>query len=217
MTREQRDTITVFGNSKSDGLMIYNTTSRSIDYWDGVKWESIFNVPKNEGVIKIKAGGSPAVTPKFSFQAQDSLSVYKRIVYKTPLVYEKTAWSENSITAFGDNRIVNGFNFVENNIVDQTHDWRIILKYTNKAQGGTNAITLRLSNPSSTLVLEESRSCLAGVDSGILVFNFKTIADTSSLPFYLGGTGKGYEMSIKSAEKCNVEILSVSRFSNYKD
>ena len=47
LSTTQRDALSVVGKSEAAGLLIFNTTTKRIEYWDGSKWISLDN---NKGV-----------------------------------------------------------------------------------------------------------------------------------------------------------------------
>ncbi|WP_157885934.1 hypothetical protein [Chryseobacterium glaciei] len=202
-----------------EGMMVYDTTNKSLRYHDGVSWSSLI-VTKltkpNEGVVKINAGGAGAGTkPNWS---NVSANTTRQVTYSLPLVYATaptTSWPENSLIS--DVRIFAGNQFLENGVLGQVHQWRLIVNYTKSSNILSQDIRFILRNPLSGFRSEISGVIPSGKTSGILVYNFTTIADGISLPAPLG-TGGGYILEwVASDDITTISIDSLTRISFHKD
>jgi len=202
-----------------EGMIAYDTTNKSLRFFDGVSWSSVI-VTKltkpNEGVVKINAGGAGAGTkPNWS---NVSANTTRQVTYPLPLVYATsptTSWPENSLIS--DVKILAGNQFLENGVLGQVHQWRIIVNYTKDANILSQDIRFILRNPLSGFRSEISGVIPSGKTSGILVYSFTTIADGASLPAPIG-TGGGYILEwVASDDITTISIDSVTRISYHKD
>lgn len=202
-----------------EGMLAYDTTNKSIRYYDGASWNTLINTKltkPNEGVVKINAGGTgEGIKPKWTNVAANSTH---QVTYTLPLIYATpptTSWSENSVTA--DSKIYNGNQFIENAVLGQVHQWRLIVNYTKNANIYSQDIKFILRNPLSAFRLEISGVIPSSKTSGILVYDFTTIADGASIPSPIG-TGVGYILEwVPSDEILTMSIDSITRVSFHKD
>ncbi len=202
------------------GMILYDSTNKAIRYFDGSTWNTVIYSTQltkpNEGVVKINAGGSSGgVKPSWS---NTPANTTRQVTYSLPLVYASsptTSWPENSTVS--DIKIYNGGRFIENEVLGQVHQWRVIVNYTKSLNILSQDIKFILRNPSSSFRLEVSGVIPSGKTSGILVYNFTSIADQASLPSPFG-TGNGYILEwVASDDITTLNIDSVTRISNHKD
>lgn len=202
-----------------EGMVAYDTTNKSLRFFDGLSWSSLI-VTKltkpNEGVVKINAGGIGAGTkPSWS---NVSANTTRQVTYSLPLVYATaptTSWPENSLIS--DAKILVGNQFLENGVLGQVHQWRLIVNYTKSSNILSQDIRFILRNPLSGFRSEISGVIPSSKTSGILVYNFTTIADGVSLPAPLG-TGGGYILEwVASDDITTISIDSLTRISFHKD
>lgn len=218
-----RNTNPVTGvTSPKEGMIVYDQTNKTIRYYDGTNWNTLVYsallTKPNEGVVKINASGAGAGTrPTFAMAANSTTQIKYA---STPLVYSSsptTSWPENATVA--DTSIYNTTTnqFIENNVMGQVHLWRLIVNYTKASEILSDDLKLIVRNPLSTFRLEISGVIPSSKTSGILVYNFITIADGLSLPAPLG-TGGGYIFELSTSDLMNsVVIDSVTRISFHKD
>ncbi|AZA54094.1 hypothetical protein [Chryseobacterium sp. G0201] len=202
-----------------EGMIAYDTTNKSLRYFDGVSWSSLITTKltkPNEGVVKINAGGVGAGTkPSWS---NVSANTTRQVIYSLPLVYATaptTSWPENSVIS--DAKIFSGNQFIENSVLGQVHQWRLIVNYTKSSNILSQDIRFILRNPLSGFRSEISGVIPSSKTGGILVYNFTTIADGVSLPAPLG-TGSGYILEwVASDDISTISIDSITRISFHKD
>jgi hypothetical protein len=170
--------------------------------------DSSGNVEKlqsNEGVVKIN--GDVNGLPTFNTTA----GVQYQVTYESPLtISTSTDWPE---TAPADEDSFYDFatdKFLENPVNFQPHLFRVIINYSGFTTGGTDKIYLRLTNPLSGFVVEDSIDVPKGFTFGTGTFNLWTIADSASI-------GNGYRLFISTTDDANVAVESVTRFSIHKD
>ncbi|SIQ76765.1 hypothetical protein SAMN05880574_12429 [Chryseobacterium sp. RU37D] len=204
------------------GMLAYDSTNKTIRYYDGVQWSTLMyskeQTKSNEGVVKISGsgvGGSAGTKPSWANVPPDTT---KQVTYSAPLNYASsptTSWPDNSPAS--DDKIYKNGRFLENNVLGQVHQWRIIVNYTKNANASSQEIRFILRNPSSGFRSEMNAVIPTGKSSGILVYNFTTIADKVSLPPPLG-TGNGYIIEWESSDKVTaLSIDSITRVSAQKN
>lgn len=205
------------------GMIRFNTTTNTLEYYDGTTWQSIASNSfggKNEGVVRIDgSSGNVNNKPVIAFTNAD-LNIYKYINYTTPLARPFAFWPENITPPITDANIVGTYNsnttFVENSIIGQVHTWRINATFTNKPSGTGGFITIRFTNPISGFILQQYVPCQTNTTSANFTVNFITVADQASLPAPLG-TGSGYNILITTDVRLTITIQSITRVSAYKD
>ncbi|WP_415326365.1 hypothetical protein [Chryseobacterium sp. MMS23-Vi53] len=202
-----------------EGMLAYDSTNKTIRYYDGTNWSTLVyskqEKKSNEGVVKIN-GGSAGAKPSWSNVAANTT---RQVSYSSPLsfaTWPTTCWPDNSIVA--DTKILKNSNqFVENGVMGQVHQWRIIINYTKNLNILSQDIRFILRNPISGFRSEISGVIPSSKTSGILVYNFITIADGASLPPPLG-TGNGYIIEwIASDIITTLSIDSITRISFQKN
>lgn len=168
----------------------------------------------NEGVVKI-IGGAAGAKPTWKNVPANTT---KQVMYSFPLSYAAsptTSWPDNSPPS--DARIFKNNRFVENAVMGQIHQWRIIINYTKGSNASSQDIRFILRNPSSGFFSETSTVIPASKTSGVLVYNFTTVADGVSLPPPLGN-GSGYIIEWVSSDPITqLSIDSVTRVSFQKN
>ncbi|WP_131368553.1 hypothetical protein [Chryseobacterium soli] len=211
-------------NSPVSGMIIYDTTFKTLRYFNGVQWSTVISsqtlTTANEGVVQMRSGAG--IQPTFLFKASGGvpLSTYENIAYQTPVNIVTdfaptpiTSWPENIGTPTVANiyNQANG-NFFENSIPGQTHTWRVIASYNSKNNGSVAFVTVNLSNmiAPSTFSIDQTAVAPNGVTTGDLVFYLVTVPDSMSL-------ANGYTFKIKSDTAMNVTITSITRISQAKD
>lgn len=203
-----------------EGMIAYDKTNKTVRYFDGTSWGTLIYSRKlersNDGVVKINAGGAGSGTkPNWTNTAANTT---RQVTYALPLIYASsptTSWSENSLVS--DAKIYSGNQFIENGVMGQVHQWRIIINYTKSSNILSQDIRFILRNPLSGFRSEISGVIPSSKTSGILVYNFTTIADGASLPAPLG-TGGGYVLEwVASDTITTLSIDSVTRISFQKN
>ena len=201
-------------------MVAYDKTNKTIRYYDGANWSTLIYSAQltkpNEGVVKINAGGSGSGTkPNWT---NINANTTRQITYSSPLVYASsptTSWPENSTAS--DSKIYSANQFIENAVLGQVHQWRVIVNYTKDANIYSQDIKMILRNPLSGFRLEISGVIPSSKTSGILVYYFTTIADGSSLPAP-SGTGGGYILEWVASDDINtLSVDSITRISFHKD
>lgn len=99
----------------------------------------------------------------------------------------------------------------ENNVAGQSHRWRIIGWYANKAQENNGELQLMLKNPDSGFVVTDQLTLPSDRTQGIFTMELITIADAASLD-----PGKGYQLIVDTSFSDNnliVRIDSITRIS----
>ncbi|ALR29681.1 hypothetical protein ATE47_03690 [Chryseobacterium sp. IHB B 17019] len=200
-----------------EGMLVYDSTNKTIRYFDGVNWSTLMyskeQTKSNEGVVKISGGGGTLPT-----WTNVPANTTKQVMYSTPLSYASsptTSWPDNSPPS--DAKIFKNNQFIENAVMGQVHQWRIIINYTKGSNASSQDIRFILRNPSSGFRSEASAVIPSNKTSGVLVYNFTTIADGASLPPPLG-TGGGYIIEwVSSDPVALLSIDSVTRISSQKN
>ena len=99
----------------------------------------------------------------------------------------------------------------ENNIPGQTHRWRIIGSYENKAQGNNGELQFLLVNPDSGFYVTDQITLPSDKTEGTFPIELMTIADDASL-----AVGRGYLLKAVTSFTDNnlvVKIDSITRIS----
>ena len=99
----------------------------------------------------------------------------------------------------------------ENNIPGQTHRWRIIGSYENKAQGNNGELQFLLVNPDSGFYVTDQITLPSDKTAGTFTIELMTIADDASL-----AVGRGYLLKAVTSFTDNnlvVKIDSITRIS----
>ena len=200
-----------------EGMLVYDSTNKTIRYFDGVNWSTLMyskvQTKSSEGVVKIR-GGAGALPTWTNVPANTT----NQVIYSMPLSYAAsptTSWPDNSPPS--DAKIFKNNQFLENTVMGQVHQWRIIINYTKGSNASSQDIRFILRNPSSGFRSETSAVIPSNKTNGILVYNFTTIADGASLPPPLG-TGSGYIIEwISSDPVALLSIDSVTRVSFQKN
>lgn len=99
----------------------------------------------------------------------------------------------------------------ENKIPGQTHLWRILGVYENKASGNNGEIEISLKNPDSNFEVNGQITLPSSRQNGMFAILLETIADENSL-----GVGKGYQLTAATSFSDNnliVRINSITRTS----
>jgi hypothetical protein len=99
----------------------------------------------------------------------------------------------------------------ENNIPGQTHRWRIIGSYENKAQGNNGELQFLLVNPDSGFYVTDQITLPSNKTEGQFTIELMTIADDASL-----AVGRGYLLRAATSFADNnlvVKIDSITRIS----
>ena len=211
------------GETPFKGMIRFNTTTNTLEYYDGTIWEAIASNSfggRNEGVVRIDgSNGNTNDKPVIAFTNAD-LNIYKYINYTTPLARPFAFWPENITPPITDANIVRTYNsnttFVENSIIGQVHTWRINATFADKPSGTGGFITIRFTNPISGFILQQYVPCQTNTTSANFTVNFITVADQASLPAPLG-TGSGYNILITTDVRLTITIQSITRVSAYKD
>jgi hypothetical protein len=211
-------------NSAVSGMIIYDTTYKTLRYFNGVQWSTLISsqtlTTANEGVVKMNSGAG--IQPAFLFKSTGGvpLSTYTDVIYQTPVNIvtdfapaPTTSWPENIATPTVANiyNQTNG-NFFENSIPGQVHTWRIIASYSSKINESVGFVTVNLSNlvAPSTFSIDQTAIAPNGVTTGDLIFYLVTVPDSQSL-------ANGYALKIKSDTEMDVTITSITRISQAKD
>ncbi len=203
-----------------EGMVAYDSTNKTIRFYDGTSWGTLVysrdQTKTNEGVLKINGSGAGAGTkPTWTNVSENTL---KQVTLSSPLVYATpptTSWPNNSSTI--DSKVYAGGKFLENAVRGQVHQWRVIINYTKSSNIYSQDITFILRNPASGFRSEISGVIPSSKTSGILVYNFTTIADGASLP-PPAGTGSGYILEwISSDNITSLSIDSITRISFAKN
>lgn len=200
------------------GMLAYDSTNKTIRYYDGTNWSTLMyskQTKSNEGTVKINGGGNGGGTkPSWTDVPAETT---KQVTYSLPCLYAappSTSWPENSTAT--DSKIYSGGKFIENAVMGQVHQWRVIVNYTKESNILSQDVKFILRNSSSSFRLEISGVIPSSKTSGILVYYFTTIADGASLPPPLG-TGSGYILEwIASDDISTLSIDSITRISFYK-
>lgn len=205
--------------SPVEGMLVYDKSTKMVKFFDGDKWQAMNYIGNptttNEGVVKINSGGSSDVKPFFSIETAGSATYqtnhYYQITYNTPLNFSDapvTSWPEG--TDSGEDSIYDNSNstFYENAVEGQVHLWRIVITYTQTGTGSDTYVVVRLKNPDSGFVLEDSSPAVS--TTGTLTYLFLTVADESSLT-------NGYQFYVKANGKVDITWDSVTRVSLLKD
>lgn len=200
-----------------EGMLVYDSTNKTIRYFDGVNWSTLMyskgQTKSSEGVVKISGGAGTLPT-----WTNVPANTTNQVIYSMPLSYAAsptTSWPDNSPPS--DARIFKNNQFLENAVMGQVHQWRIIINYTKGSNASSQDIRFILRNPSSGFRSETSAVIPSNKTNGILVYNFTTIADGASLPPPLG-TGNGYIIEwISSDPVALLSIDSVTRVSFQKN
>lgn len=192
--------------------------SAMIIYTDGVNYFTVTGATASTtGQVKLNTGNS--IKPEIAIDASNE-SVLQQITYGTPLglsAYPTTKFPQNIGTpSDADLYDFPNDSFIENTVAGQPSDWRIVVSYTGKAINSTTGVRMRISNPLSGFILEDTKFLPNEVTSGWIVFKFSTIADSASLPSP-HGTGHGYELAIAADDPINFKIEHVTRFSRKVD
>ncbi|UKB86020.1 hypothetical protein LF887_10455 [Chryseobacterium sp. MEBOG06] len=211
-------------NSAVSGMIIYDTTYKTLRYFNGVQWSTVISsqtlTTANEGVVQMRSGAG--IQPTFLFKPSGGvpLSTYVNVTYQAPVnivtdfaPFPTTSWPENIGTpTVADIYSQTNGNFFENSIPGQTHTWRIIASYSGKNNGSVAYVTANLSNlvAPSTFSIDQTVVAPNGVTTGDLVFYLVTVPDSMSL-------ANGYSLKIKSDTAMDVTITSVTRISQAKD
>ncbi|QIK54238.1 hypothetical protein G7051_07760 [Dysgonomonas sp. HDW5B] len=211
------------GETPFKGMIRFNTTTNTLEYYDGTTWQTIASNSfggKNEGVVRIDgSNGNTSDKPVIAF-TNPELGFYKYINYTTPLARPFAFWPENITPPITDANIVSTYNsnttFVENSIIGQVHTWRINATFADKPSGTGGFITIRFTNPISGFVLQQYVPCQTNTTNANFTVNFITVADQASLPPPLG-TGSGYNILITTDVRLTITIQSITRVSAYKD
>ena len=199
-----------------EGMIAYDTTNKTIRYYDGTTWGTLVYSRElkksNDGTVKINAAGAGAGTkPSWTNVPANTT---RQVTYASPLVYAAspaTHWPENSLTS--DAMVYKTNQFIENGVMGQVHQWRIIINYTKSSNILSQDVRFILRNPISGFRSEISGVIPSSKTSGILVYNFTTIADGASLPPPLG-TGGGYILEwVASDTITSLSIDSITRIS----
>jgi len=203
-----------------EGMLVYDSINKTIRYFDGTNWSTLMYskqlTKSNEGVVKINAGGAGTGTkPSWTNVAANTT---KQVIYPAPLKYATwptTNWPDNS--AASDSKIFTSNQFLENGVMGQVHQWRIIINYTKNSNILSQDIRFILRNPVSGFRSEISGVIPSSKTSGILVYNFTTVADGESLPPPLG-TGSGYVIEwVASDTITSLSMDSITRISFQKN
>lgn len=203
-----------------EGMIAYDTTNKTIRYYDGTSWGTLMysrdQTKSNEGVLKINGSGAGAgAKPTWNNVAANAT---KQVTLASPLVYATpptTSWPDNSAAI--DAKIYSAGKFIENAVKGQVHQWRVIVNYAKSSNIYSQDITFVLRNPASGFRSEISGVVPSSKTSGILVYNFTTIADGASLP-PPHGNGSGYILEwIASDTISTLSIDSITRISFVKN
>lgn len=99
----------------------------------------------------------------------------------------------------------------ENNVQGQTHRWRIIGSYENKAQGNNGELQFLMVNPDSGFYVTDQITLPSDKTEGVFTIELMTIADNASL-----AAGRGYQLKAVTSFTDNnlvVKIDSITRIS----
>ena len=204
------------------GLLIFNTTENTFQYWDGVLWSDMYSdqTPGNDGVVKVQDSHSSmqlVVDPSSGFGEELEL------VFNTPLNFAPsptTNWPDNELNPGASSSIYGGvpgnMKWKENAVHGQVHIWRMIASATMTTNDPAQ-IVVTMRNPSSGFDVSSSATIASGSQGnpGILTtFYFITIADDQSI-----GSDKGYKFYVKPSEHTieSFVIKSLTRISLAKD
>lgn len=191
------------------GLVFYNEENNTYYTWNGNEWNGL----NNDG--KVKINGSGGVQPSLV------------LVANTPQVLDYGAaaldLSPSPITEFPQNILLptdsdvwndTDNTLIENPILGQTHNWRVIFDYSGKNLNDVASIDIRLVNPISGFATDDVIVTAEGrtADTDLQAY-LTTIADSNSLPAPLG-TGKGYELYFESNKALTITVKSVTRISD---
>lgn len=137
----------------------------------------------------------------------------------TPTVVDSptTIYPSGSATTYNPAMFIPGDNppttmrLRENNMPGQTHRWRIIGSYANKAQGNNGELQFILENPDSGFFVTDQITLPSDKTTGTFTIELMTIADDASL-----AVGRGYQLKAVTSFTDNnlvVKIDSITRIS----
>ncbi len=172
------------------GSVVFNTDSAAMFYFDGAAW-----VQQIPGTGKPSTAGQVIINQDITIQVSaDAAAITPQATNFTPLIYPDpsdlqisfppiTQWPDNEENP-GDDAVYNSTTnaFLENQILGQTHIWRIIVEYIKPSQERNNAIGIIFrTETSSGFSQDYTQVTPQGISNGELVFNVITIADETSL------------------------------------
>jgi len=213
----------VVNTALAAGTMIYNTTQKAFQYWDGTLWRQLFVATSsqagNDGVVKVN-GGNGGVKPVYTLNSTgNSYGSPTVVTYTTPLTFAAsptTSWPENTVPFPGETAniyTVGTSKWRENSINGQVHLWRLVTTIS-PGSNSAGAVRAYLTNPDTSFIVDSVQlvpSGSAGVGA-VATFYFYTIADPDSL-----GTGRGYILNLQSNVQCTITVESFTRVSLFKD
>ncbi|MGZ5264141.1 MAG: hypothetical protein ACXWBY_02290, partial [Kaistella sp.] len=151
-----------------------------------------------------------------------------QLAFTTPLVFagpSTTSWPE-TVGPVGSAAVMTPLiydsatkKFRENQILGQVHLWRLIIKMATGASSA-GAIMATMRNPVSLFEVNSIQQIPSGSSSGNFAsFNFLTIADEASVGYEdLANTiPKGYQIFLKSDKDVDIQFVSLTRVSLFKD
>lgn len=205
-----------------EGMIVYDKTDKTVRYFDGTKWQALSAAgnpaTSNEGVVKIESGGGSALSKPYfhivsSTGATYTTDTYYPVSYTTGLNFAAeptTSWPENAPdqTETGIYKAATGA-FFDNITAGQVHIWRVVIDFAKQGSSNYDAyVTVKMENNGDGAQLVTSN--YAASTTGVLTFNFITIAKTTSI-------NNGYTISVKCTNKIDLTIESITRVSTYKD
>lgn len=188
----------------------------SVLYFNGTQVATIANLPTTDNAGQVKVNYTNLSLSNFTNAVSKDFAIYNATysVVATPT----TIWPHGNVGDYATEFYIAGATpattarLRENNVAGQTHRWRLICSYANKASANNGQIQLRLHNPYSGFIVTAECTLPSGLTSGSFTMELTTIADDNSL-----GAGRGYVLEVVTSFTDNNLSITVSSITRYSE